>query len=587
MTLLAPLPTLTTRPLAWLRARFRASEAWFIALSIVIGAGAGVLAVIQSRLAHGLQERLYGITPDIRLSALERIDPLSLLWLPVGGLALAGFSYLVGLWKTRPIVDVVEANSLYGGRMSLRGSLVICMQTLISNGFGASVGLEAANAQAGGGLASALGQRLRLRRHDLRTLVGAGAGAAIGAAFGAPLAGAFYAFEVVIGSYAPSMIAPVAAACLAAVAAATALGVDSYAIHVNITQSPTIPDYALYAGLGAVCAVFAILLMLLVARGEQFAKSLAMPASVRLALGGAALAGLALVTPQTLSSGHGALHHDLFFTVTLSALAMVLMLKTLASVISLSTGFRGGLFFASLFLGSLVGQIYARLLAYTDLPAGLDPQDAALVGMGALATAVVGGPLTMSFLVLETTRDFGVTAATLAACLIASSLVRERFGYSFSTWRLHLRGETIRSARDVGWVRTLTAGRMMRTDAPSIAESATLAEFRRRFPLGGPSRVVLLDAEGHYAGIAPTAAAYMEGHPMDERAAALAQNQGFVLTPEMNITEVMQTFDASQSEELAVVDPEGAVLGVLAEVYVSKRYAKELERVQESVFGEA
>jgi CIC family chloride channel protein len=266
---------------------------------------------------------------------------------------------------------------------------------------------------------------------------------------------------------------------------------------------------------------------------------------------------------------------------------MIVVLKTLASVVSLSVGFRGGLFFASLFLGSLLGQIYARLLSLTDLPAALHPVNAALVGMGALATAVVGGPLTMSFLVLEITRDFGVTAATLAASLVASSLVRERFGYSFSTWRLHLRGETIRSARDVGWVRSLTAGRMMRTDVSTIAESATLAEFRRRFPLGGPSRVLLVDEEGRYAGIVQTAAAYVEGRQPDERIAALAQNKSVALTPDMNIAQVMQTFDTTQTEELAVVGAQGEPLGVVAELYVSRRYAKELEKVQEGLFGEA
>jgi CIC family chloride channel protein len=586
MTLLAPLPTLSTRPLAWLRAQFRASEAWFIALAIVVGAGAGLLAVVQVRLAHGLQAWLYGITPDARLSATTVLQPWTVVWLVVGGLVLAGFTWLIGFRKSRPVIDVVEANTLYGGRMSLRGSLVICIQTLISNGFGASVGLEAAYAQAGGGLASSLGQRLRLRRHDLRTLVGAGAGAAIGAAFGAPLAGAFYAFEVVIGSYAPSMIAPVAAACLAASFTADALGADSYAIRVDIVQTPTLSDYALYAGLGAVCAIFGVILMLLVARGEQLWRGLPIPAWARYLLGGVALAGLALITPQTLSSGHGALLLDLSVTFSIAALATFLALKTLASVISLGSGFRGGLFFASLFLGSLIGQIYARLLNLADLPASLDPQNAALVGMGALATAVVGGPLTMSFLVLETTRDFGVTAATLAAALVASSLVRERFGYSYSTWRLHLRGETIRSARDVGWVRTLTAGRMMRTDVSSIAETATFTEFRRRFPLGGASRVVLLDEEGCYAGIAPTAAAYVEGHSPDERVAALAVNKDVTLAPMMNIAEVMQVFDAAQAEELAVVDPAGQLLGVLAENYVSRRYARELERVQEGLFGE-
>jgi CIC family chloride channel protein len=99
--------------------------------------------------------------------------------------------------------------------------------------------------------------------------------------------------------------------------------------------------------------------------------------------------------------------------------------------------------------------------------------------------------------------------------------------------------------------------------------------------------VVLLDEDGHYAGIAPTAAAYLESHAPEERAAALALNKAVTLAPQMNIAEVMQMFDAAQSEELAVVDADGAVLGVLAEVYVSRRYAKELERVQEGVFGEA
>ena len=116
----------------------------------------------------------------------------------------------------------------------------------------------------------------------------------------------------------------------------------------------------------------------------------------------------------------------------------------------------------------------------------------------------------MSFLVLETTRDFGVTAATLAAALVASSVVRERFGYSFSTWRLHLRGETIRSARDIGWVRTLTAGRMMRSKPQTAPATTTVAAFRQMFPLGSTSRVFLLDDTDRYAGVLVTADAYAE-----------------------------------------------------------------------------
>jgi CIC family chloride channel protein len=586
MTLFAASPSFSKRPLAWLRGRFRASEGWFIGLSILVGVAAGLLADGQSRLAHAMQSQLFGLPLDGRLSASATIDPVSLVWLPIGGLLLGALTQVLKRLKTPPLVDVVEANALYGGRLSLRGSLIVCLQTLISNGFGASVGLEAAYAQAGGGLASVTGGRLRLRRPDLRTLVGAGAGAAIGAAFGAPLTGAFYAFEVVIGTYAPSMIAPVAGASLAAVLTAHAIGAAPYSIQAAVFRSPDAADYALYAGLGAVCAAFSVLIMLLVARGEQLVRRAPGPEWLRPALGGALLAGLAWLSPQTLSSGHGALHVDLASGLALSALALVLVLKAVASIVSLASGFRGGLFFASLFLGSLVGQIYARLLAMTALPIVLQPENAALVGMGALATAVVGGPLTMSFLVLETTRDFGVAAATLAASLVASSIVRERFGYSFSTWRLHLRGETIRSARDVGWVRTLTAGRMMRSDVPTLAAEATLAEFRRRFPLGSTTRVILLDAAQRYAGIVPTASAYAEGLSDGEPVSALAQSRELTLTPEMNIEQVMQAFDATETDDLPVVDEDGQVLGLLAEVYVARRYAKELDTVQRGLFGE-
>ena len=139
------------------------------------------------------------------------IDTVRLFALPVIGLEL-GLGSRAALRRWRTPVDVVEANALHGGSIPIRDTFIVCAQTIASNGAGASVGLEAAYAQAGGGFASLLGQWLRLRRADLRILVGAGAGAAIGAAFSAPLTGAFYAFEIVIGAYTPAAIAPVAAA---------------------------------------------------------------------------------------------------------------------------------------------------------------------------------------------------------------------------------------------------------------------------------------------------------------------------------------------------------------------------------------
>lgn len=573
--------------MAWVRTKLRTSEIWYIGLAILIGGLAGLLTVGQSLIAHGLQARLFGFSEAERLSAIPRVSAWALLWLPAGGLALGLLLLALSRWRPRTLVDVVEANALYGGRLSVRDSVIVCAQTLMSNGFGASVGLEAAYAQAAGAAASYLGQRLNLRRQDLRTLVGAGAGAAIGAAFGAPLTGAFYAFEIVIGSYAPSMIAPVAAAALASVLVARGLGSAPYSIKIAIASPPAALDFLLYGLLGAICAGVGIFVMQLVGQTDRAIRKLNPPLWARPAIGGLLLAGLAAISPQILSSGHGALHLDLAANLSLVVLSGLLLLKLAASIISLGFGFRGGLFFASLFLGSLLGQMYAASIALTGLPVVLAPENAALVGMGALAVAVVGGPLTMSFLVLETTKDFGIAAATLAASLIASTLVRERFGYSFSTWRLHLRGETIRSARDVGWIRQLTAGRMMRPDIATVVDNTTIAEFQRRFPLGSTTRVIVVDEAQHYIGIVQTASAYFEGINGEAPVGSLASGREVSLPPEANIEQVMQVFERTETEELAVVSADRIVLGLLAEAYVSRRYAKELEKIQQDLYGES
>lgn len=587
VSFLAPPRRWPVRLLGAVRRRLRTSELWLIVLSVVVGAVAGLLAVFQSRIAHVMQSLFYGIGDADHLSAIARIAPARGLWLIAGGLVLGVFSWAVSRRRSRGLVDVVEANALHGGVVGLADSLIVCIQTMISNGFGASVGLEAAYAQAGGAAASFAGSRLRLRRHDMRILVGAGAGAAIGAAFGAPLTGAFYAFEIVIGSYTPLAIAPVAAACLTSVMAAKAIGGLPYSIEIKAQHSPDAIGYGLYSGLGLICALIGVAIMQLVAVAERLVRRSPIPAVLRPALGGILLAGLAILSPQTLSAGHGALHLDLAVGMPLGVLAIVLLLKTSASVVSLGFGFRGGLFFASLFLGSLVGQIYAGLLDLTPLTEKLALENAALVGMGTLAVAIVGGPLTMSFLVLETTGDFGVAAATLAAALIASTVVRERFGYSFSTWRLHLRGETIRSARDIGWVRSLTAGRMMRPDPQTVAAATRVEAFRQRFPLGSTSRVILLDAEARYAGVLVTSDAFAEGVEPQAEVDTLAISKDLALSPDTDIEAVMRIFETSGTDELAVVDAERRVLGLLAEAYVARRYAGELERQQLDLYGES
>ncbi len=568
------------------RNRLRANEVWLLTLAIGVGFGSGLAAHLLNLLSIELHRRLFDLPPHGFLSAQSNIPPWRLLWLPAGGALLGAVTWWWRRKHPNPIIDAVEANALHGGRMSFRDSLFLSLQTLISNGFGGSVGLEAAYAQLGSGGASALGKWLHLRRNDLRVLVGAGAGSAIAAAFGAPLTGAFYAFELIIGSYTVGAVAPVVAAALAGYAASRWLGGVPHIVE-PIASDIGPQDYIFSAGLGVVAALLSVAIMRLVSMLETAVKDRGVPRALQPVAGGAAAGLLALATPAVLGAGHGALQHALTAPFSPVQAAALFGLKAAAAIVCLGMGFRGGLFFASLFLGALVGQLYCW--GVTSIGAGPAPdlQIAALIGMGALAAGVVGGPLTMTFLVLETTGDFGLTGATLASALVCTLVVREVFGYSFSTWRLHLRGETVRSAHDVGRIRSLTVGRLMRTDPHTAESSITTAEFKRRFPLGSTPRVVLVDVARRYSGVVLVPDVYAAERPAQAPVAELAKWRNQTLTAEMSVAEAIKTFDAAGSDELAVVDASGQVLGLLTESHAARRFAEELEKTRRDLTGEA
>jgi chloride channel protein, CIC family len=271
-------------------------------------------------------------------------------------------------------------------------------------------------------------------------------------------------------------------------------------------------------------------------------------------------------------------------------IAMIIVLKLFACMISLASGFRGGLFFASLFVGSLIGKWYALALELPFLHISVDPITCAFTGMASLGVAIVGGPLTMSFLVLEMTRSVDVSAAVLAACIVTSVFVRAVFGHSFSTWRLHLRGETIRSAADVGWLRSLTVERMMRTDVGKVHAMATVAECRHEFALGSRPAVIVVDGEDHYYGLVMLPELFstdLDAIAEESRVVDLANFTGVVLVPTMNVRSAMKMFDDAEAEVLAVVEADGGrkVVGFLTESHARRRYAEELDQATRGILG--
>jgi CIC family chloride channel protein len=201
---------------------------------------------------------------------------------------------------------------------------------------------------------------------------------------------------------------------------------------------------------------------------------------------------------------------------------------------------------------------------------------------------VIGGPLTMSFIALESTGNLWLTTAVLVAVIISTQITRELFGYSFATWRLHLRGETIRSAADVGWIRDLTVGRLMRQDLTTVSADMPIGEFRGKFPLGSKNRVVAVDAAGRYVGLALVAEAHAPDIDAAGGLAGILHYRDVALHPAMNIQEAFAVFDAAEAESLVVVETGGEQrpIGILSEAHAMRRYAEESEQRRREAVGD-
>ncbi len=570
---------------AWVRAR----EAGTVVLAAVVGAVAGLVVTVMGGVVTSLHELFFGLSPGERLSAAKVLSPIAALLVPsIGGLlfGLAGLS--LQRFGTERLVDPIEANAVRGGRMSFRGSMIVALQTVWSSGVGASVGLEAGYTQAASGIGSWFGRVFHVRRNDLRLLVGCGAAGAIAGAFSAPFGGAFYAFELIMGGYTASALVPIGIAALNGFLVARVFSPLGLGIYADAMGPVGGRDLVIASVLGLIAALIGVTIMRGVALCEQLLGRIKMWPPLRPALGGIAVGAMALVTPQVMSSGHGALHLSGMMDQPLRALALIFLLKALASVFSLGTGFRGGLFFASLLLGVLCGRLFAAGVSLAWPSLMLDANVYAIIGMGALSASIIGGPLTMTFIALESTGDFWLATAVLIAVIISTQITREIFGYSFATWRFHLRGETIRSAADVGWIRDLTVGRMMRPDFHTVQRDTTIEAFRTQFPLGSTGQVIAVDPDGHYAGlvIVPEAHSLEEG--LDRPVDTILHHREIVLLPTMNVREAAAAFDRAEAESLAVIDSpiERQAIGLLSESHTLRRYAEESELRRRELLGE-
>ncbi|MCE4225287.1 hypothetical protein HCU64_16145 [Methylobacterium sp. C25] len=388
-----------------------------------------------------------------------------------------------------------------GGLLGLRDGISVVGPILTSVGAGASVGIEAAVTQVGATLASLFGQAQRLPRSEMRILVGSGAAAAIGAAYGAPLAGALYAFELILGEYSTRMLASVGLAAVAGSAmSSAALG------HGSTFQFPPISQvdgtsFLVAVLVGSLCALLGIATMVLTSECERGLRRLLKSPLSRFAAGAAVLAGLAVAAPGVLGSGHAGIVDTVGGRIVGTAALGLLFAKIGAASISLGVGFRGGLFSASLLIGALTGSVVAYGSSLVPSLPQLDSSLCIAIGMASAGASIIGSPLAMIFLVLETGASLDATAAVAVGAIVASFLTGRLFGYSFATWRFQLRGLGIEGGRDVSRFSALSIRSLVRPPKQTLDAEAGIEEVLRAVSVAGSRGTAVKGRDGRFIGL--------------------------------------------------------------------------------------
>jgi chloride channel protein, CIC family len=551
--------SLDTRPSPVPRIRKPSGSFRLLGLCIGTGIGTGLFVAAVQNFVVFAQRATLGFAAERRIALPEHTSFLRIAFvLACSSVIITALARLSTFWKDREPIDAVEANALSGGTMSWYDAFAVVLPILASVSFGASVGIEAAVTQLGAVLASRLGRRLNRPRSDLRILVGAGAAAGIAAAYRAPIAGMLYSYELVLGTYSKRTLAPIGMAAISAVLTIWLLTGQGKPFDLPLGPTVHWSDYPIGLLIGCIGAFVGIALMLLVSGVERALKHLVKDETARRLAAGLLLTLLSVRFPAVLGSGHAGIEHAVNGGISGRGALALVGAKTVASAASLGAGFRGGLFSASLLIGALLGQVVAWIMAYVPDSPALDPRLCAVVGMAAVGASVIGSPLAMIFLVLETTGDYDATLVVAIGAVAASFLTDRLFGYSFATWRFQQRGLAIEGGHDVSRLATTTITDIIKAPKRAVAASASLGDVLRAVSTAGARGTAVYDLDGSFVGlIDPRLVEALEEESLSLPivAAELVYETAPIVTPRTTLAEILDVFRNDDRATVAIVDP--------------------------------
>lgn len=480
------------------------------------------------------------------------------------------------------VPDVQRAVARDGGRIPPRPALARTVASAVTLGSGGSAGSEGPVAVLGSALGSFLGQGFRFHQARVKVLVAAGAAAGISAAFNAPLAGAFFALEEILGSLAVAAFpAVVVSSVVSAVVSRAFLGNNpAFPIPVEYGYHLTREIFLFYPLLGVVTGLVAVAFIRTYFGMEVLAARLPVRRGALPWIGGAVVGALVFASGGVLVGfGHLAVRLEVFGGMSWIFLALLVVGKILATSITLNFGGSGGVFTPALYLGAAAGGAVGVALVQLFPGLGLRPEPYALVGMGALVAAATGAPLTGILIVFEMTNDYAIMPPLMVATVVAYTVARRLHPDNLYSGWLRRRGETIEQGSDRDVLSHLLVADALDPNPQVIGEEATVLELLDQLDRAVQTEFPVIDAQRRLVGIVPIAEL--------GRMARLAQSLDPVIVaadlayecetvaPDASLLEAMQKLGVRGASVLPVVEPgTGRLVGLVSRANIISLYER-------------
>lgn len=469
-------------------------------LAVVVGLIAGLASVAFKIMIHFFQSQFWR-SPTIIQAASSQKWYLIILIPAIGGLLVGPLVYYGAREaKGHGVPEIMESLIFRAGRIRNQVAVIKGLASSICIGSGGSTGREGPIVQISASLASSVGQIFRIGERGMRTLVAAGAGAGIGATFNAPIAGALFAVEVILGEFGVFSFSPIIIASVISTLTSRMLMGDFSAFTVPKYTLISIWEIGPYILLGIISGLVAILFIEILYFLEDKFEILHLHPLLKPALGGLLVGLIGLKLPQVFGVSYEAIDACLGNQLGFWLAFLLVFAKVFSTSLTLGSGGSGGIFAPSLFMGAMTGSFIGSIFHHYFPQSISSPGAFALVGMGAVVAAATHAPITAIVIIFELTNDYKIILPLMLSCIIASLVTVGLHKESIYTMRLKRKGILFKEGREVNILRSLFVRDLISQDYEMFLNTERVGKIIDQAIGGKHHAFQIVDAYKNYVG---------------------------------------------------------------------------------------